>query len=78
MSTTVAMPQEERDRLLDEAMKAEAAGDSAKAEEFLKQVPVSAGLAMELKKAVGSDIMRSLDLNYADAEAQYGSNWLQS
>ena len=72
------MPQEERDRLLDEAMKAEAAGDSARAEALLMQVPVSAGLAMELKRAVGSDVMRSLDLNYADAEECYGSNWLQS
>lgn len=78
MSTTVAMSQEERDRLLDEAMKAEAAGDSARAEELLMQVPVSAGLAMELKRAVGSDVMRSINLNYEDAEACYGSNWLQS
>ncbi len=78
MSTTVTMSPEERDRLLEEAMNAEAAGDSKRAEQLLKQIPVSAGLAMELKRAVGSDVMRSLDLNYADAEARYGSNWLQS
>jgi hypothetical protein len=74
----VAMPQQERDRLLDEAMNAEAAGNSARADELLRKIPVPAGLAMELKKAVGSDIMRSLDLNYAEAEARYGLNWLQS
>lgn len=78
MSTIVTMSPEERDRLLEEAMEAEAAGDSSRAEQLLKQIPVSAGLAMELKKAVGSETMRRLNLNYADAEAHYGSNWLQS
>ncbi len=57
-------------------MKAEAEGDSEAAEEFLRQIPVPAGLAMELKKAAGSDIMRELDLNYADAEDRYGADWL--
>jgi hypothetical protein len=78
MKTSVIMSQEEQDILMEEAIEANAAGDSARAEELLRQIPVPAGLAMELKKAVGSDIMRSLNLNYAEAEAHYGSNWLQS
>ena len=47
MSTTVTMSPEERDRLLEEAMNAEAAGDSKRAEQLLKQIPVSAGLASQ-------------------------------
>lgn len=78
MSTTVAMSQEEKDRIFEEAMLAEDAGDSKKAKELLKKIPISAGLAMGLKNAVGSDIMRSANLNYSEAEAQYGPHWLQS
>lgn len=70
------MSDAERDRLLQAAMDAEAAGDSVAAEEFLRQIPVSAGLAMELKRAVGSEVMSRLELNYADAEERYGADWL--
>lgn len=70
------MSDEERDRLLEAAMDAEAAGDSAAAEEFLRQIPVSTGLAMELKRAVGSEVMSRLNLNYADVEDRYGVDWL--
>ncbi|MCD7982738.1 MAG: hypothetical protein LUG19_00610 [Desulfovibrio sp.] len=70
------MNDEERQRLLNAALDAEVAGDSAAAEEFLRQIPAPAELVMELKKAVGSDIMRELDLNYADAVDLYGPRWL--
>lgn len=78
MPTATAMSQEERDRIFEEAMLAEEAGDSQKSKELLKKIPISAGLAMGLKNAVGHEIMRSVNLNYSDAEAKYGANWLQS
>jgi hypothetical protein len=78
MPTTVVMTKEEKDRIFEEAMIAEEAGDSQKARALLKKIPISAKLAMGLKNAVGSEIMRSVNLNYADAEAKYGPNWLQS
>lgn len=72
------MNDEERERLLQAAMDAEAAGDSAAAEDFLRQIPVSPGMAMELKRAVGSETMRRLNLNYADVEEKYGPGWLDT
>lgn len=78
MPTTAIMSQEERNKIFEEAMVAEEAGDSRKSKELLKKIPISAGLAMGLKNAVGNEIMRSVNLNYSDAEAKYGPNWLQS
>lgn len=66
----------EREQLLKAAMKAQSAGDSEAAEKYLKQIPVPAGLAMEMKRAVGSEIISGLDLNYADAEEKYGPDWI--
>ncbi len=77
MPIAVTMSQEERDKIFEEAMLAEEAGDSQKSKELLKKVPISAGFAMALKNAVGHEIMREVNLNYADAEAKYGANWLQ-
>jgi hypothetical protein len=68
---------EEKDRLVDAAIDAELAGDKAAAAEFLKKVPVPADFAMDMKNAVGGDIMRSLGYDYSEAEAKYGANWLQ-
>jgi hypothetical protein len=73
----MAMTLEEKDRLIDAALEAELAGDEDKASEILKYVPISAELAMGLKNAVGSDVMRAVGYNYAEAEAKYGSDWLK-
>jgi hypothetical protein len=67
---------EQRHNLMKQAMIAEKAGDMAKIGEILRQIPVSATLIMNLKKAVGPDVMRNLDLNYEEAEARYGPDWL--
>lgn len=73
----MTMTIEEKDRLIDEAAEAELAGDEERAAAILKTVPISADLAMDMKKAVGSEILRTIGYNYSEAEAKYGPDWLQ-
>jgi len=72
----ILMTEEEKDRIMDEAVEAMVNDDTARAEMLLEQVPVDPDFAMDLKNALGSETMRRLNRNYAEAEAKYGPNWL--
>ena len=45
---------------------------------LLELLPISASFAMGIKQAFGSDMLRSINLNYTEAEAHYGTDWLGS
>ena len=68
---------EEKDRLIDAALEAELAGDKDRAKEIMKKIPLPADWAMDVKKAAGSDILRTIGYNYSEAEARYGADWLK-
>lgn len=72
------MTQAEKDRILEMAMDAEAAGDSEGAKRFLMQIPIAPGLAIGLLDAVGpkyADGLLSTGINFSDVEAMLGPDW---
>jgi len=54
------------------------AGQKDEAMELRRTVPLSPWLAKFTKDKMGADVLLALDWNLAEAEAEYGSDWLNS
>ena len=71
------MTLEEKVALLDAAQAAEDAGDDERAKKLLRQIPLSPNLARGLLESQGLDAALAAGFNLSEAEAHYGSAWLQ-
>ena len=54
------------------------AGQREEANELRRTVPLQPWLAKFTKEKMGVDVLLALDWNLAEAEAEYGSDWLNS
>jgi hypothetical protein len=54
------------------------AGREAEAMELAKTRPLSPSLAMAWKKWLGSDVLKQSGWNLSEAEAKFGSAWLDN
>lgn len=70
------MTQEERIRLIDEAGRRIAAGDTEGGEAIFKKIPMRASFLKSIKDGFGSDVLRRIGYNYSKAEELYGKDWL--
>ncbi|MDR2900374.1 MAG: hypothetical protein LBV20_02480 [Treponema sp.] len=71
-----AMPLEDSLRLLLELRELETQGKIEAAAAIRKQIPMPCYMAKFIKDHLGSEAVQSIGLSLAEAEVNYGSDWL--
>lgn len=74
--TVEVMPLRDMLVLRNKARELEAQGKTEEAASLNRQVPLPAFLAKFAKDHLGTDFVHSLNWSMAEAEAEYGSDWL--
>ena len=72
------MTEREKADIVTESFKIEDAGNKEKASALRRSVPMSPWLAKFIKEKLGVETLLELDWNLAEAEAEYGPDWLTS
>ena len=70
------MTQEEQTTICLKALELKNQGKSEEYEQMRKQVPLQPYLAKFVKDHLGSDFLLNLGWNLAEANVEYGSDWL--
>ena len=70
------MPLEEQLRLSAQSIELKKAGKFEEADRIFKQVPVAPWLAAHIKKRMGAQFLLENGYNLADAELNFGKDWL--
>lgn len=70
------MTLDEKFAILHEARALKASGDMEGYDQLLRTVPMPAYHAKVLKEKMGLDVLLQLDWNLAEAEAEFGKDWL--
>ncbi|MDL2274613.1 hypothetical protein LJC22_00615 [Desulfosarcina sp. OttesenSCG-928-G10] len=70
------MTPEERARLLQEAHRLSDNGDEEGSRAIYRMIPLPADLLKTLKSSFGGQILKDIGYNYSEAEALYGTDWL--
>ena len=75
------MSQEERERLVNAAIKARVAGDKKTAEMLLRQIPVPPETAKSIRDAGGPGVLEWMEArgyDFSEARAKYGEKWIKA
>ena len=72
------MTEHEKADIFMRSLELENAGQEEEALALRRTMPMPAYLAMFFKEKLGAETLLELDWNLAEAEAEYGSDWLAS
>ena len=72
------MTEHEKADIFMKSYKIKQSGDEEKAMELCRTIPLSPWLAKFIKEKQGADFLIKYGYNLAEAEAEYGSGWLNT
>ena len=72
------MTEREKADIMMRSFEIQDAGDKEEAQALRRTIPMKPWLANFIKEKLGTETLLELDWNMAEAEAEYGSDWLAS
>jgi len=72
------MTEKEKAEIVMKSIKIQEAGQKEEAKALRRTIPLSPYLAKFVKEKLGVEALMELDWNLAEAEAEYGQDWLAS
>ena len=72
------MTEYEKADIVIKSIKLQDAGQKEEAKALRRTIPLSPYLAKFVKEKLGAEVLKELDWNLAEAEAEYGQDWLAS
>ena len=72
------MTEHEKANIVMRSIKMQDAGQIEEAKALRRTIPLSPYLAKFVKEKLGTEVLMELDWNLAEAEAEYGQDWLAS
>ena len=78
MMKSKLMTEQEKAAIAMRSFEMEDAGQREEAQALRRTKPLSPWLAKFIKDNLGTEVLLELDWNLAEAEAEYGSDWLAS